>query len=393
MTAAEGKLWKTLRSGSPFVAFNVLAGLLHYLFQVLASQRLTSAEFSDLNSWFAHIALFFVVGGVLQYAANFFPSPRHRLRTAILGINALSFALTVLWPYSPEGQTVLRALMILTGCSLFGWLMGQLQIRMLFNALTISNLLVALTKLTLIYTPISGPTELDRFTFALFACYLPALWYASVAAWKSHDQFAEGRKKMWSLELWSAPVVLSAAAAIIPQMDLVLMSWLQPPVVFQEFARASLFYKGIYFFIFIFAQWLLPFQIRKHESGLVKASLALAAAAVFGSAALTGAAPWIVRWLLHWDQTPSLWLIFASCLNMSLLTWAFLLIQESCAQGRTRLAAVALAILAAEGGIQIALGLDALYYLGLAIGAQAAIVFILSGNAALKTRIAVNISR
>lgn len=140
MTAVNGKLWKTLRSGSLFVAFNIGAGVLHYFFQVLASQRLTAAEFAGLNAWFANLALFFLIGGVLQYAANFFPTPRRHLRMAIVAINVVCLSLTLLWPYSPEGQTLLRAVIVLVSSSLFGWLLGQVQIRMLFNSLTIANL-------------------------------------------------------------------------------------------------------------------------------------------------------------------------------------------------------------------------------------------------------------
>ncbi len=393
MSAAENKLWAILRSGSVFVGANMVAGLLHYYFQILASQRLSAAEFSGLNAWFANLAIFFLVGGILQYAANFFPAPRHRLRIAIVAINAFCLSVTALWLLGPDGQTLTRALMVLAGASLFGWLMGQVQIRMMFSTLTVANLLVALTKLSLIFSSLSGDSELERFSFALFACYLPALWYASIMVWQRRDEFDKQVRRRFSWEMWSAPIVLSIASSVIPQMDLVLMSRLQSAEVFQEFARVSLFYKGIYFFIFIFAQWLLPFQIRDGESGLFRASFVLVLATLAGSTGLTLAAPWIVSWVLHWEATPSLMMIFAACINMSLLTWVFLLIQENCAQERPRIAGVALSILAGEAALQLLLQLDALPYLALAIAVQSAIVFYLTGSAALKARLAVNISR
>lgn len=388
MRAASIPFAHRMRSGSVFVAINAAAGLLHYLFQVFASQRLTAAEFSDLNSWFAHLALFFVLGGILQYAGNFFPAPRRLLRQMILLINFLCFGLVVVWlslpaTAAPSGPLVLRALMVLLGSSLFGWLMGQVQIRMLFTALTVANVLVGVTKLGLVLVPWSQASTLELFRFSLFACYIPALWWISVSLWRDRNPAPQPAHQEVRWELWSAPLVLSFAASLIPQMDLVLMSRIQSAEVFQDFARSSLFYKGIYFLLYIFAQWLLPQQIReKQGSGLTRASLALAAAALLGSAALTGASPFIVRWILHWEVSPPLSLIFLSCLNMSLLTWLFLLIQECCAQSKTQFAGIALAGLGVEALIQLSLGLPPTPYLTLAIVLQAGLVTYLTFKAA-----------
>jgi hypothetical protein len=383
-----------LSASFPFVAANVVAGLLHYLFQVIASRRMSAAEFSQFNSWFAHMAVFFFIGGLLQYAANFFPAGRRRLRATVVIVNLFTLSLLALWPLTPAGATVLHAVMVLTGAAAIGWLTGQAQIRLLFLTIAAVNLLTALTKLSVIFWVKVEPAVLEQFVFAVFASYLPALWWLSAKMWNGSDAEAHPTPRAptghW-LESWSAPVVLSVAGAVIPQMDLVIMSRIQSAVMFQEFARASLFYKGIYFFIAIFAQWLLPHQIRAREGRLATASLGMAALSIGGSAALTLASPLVVAWILHWESTPPPLLTFSSCLNMSLLTWIFLLIQEACAQGRVRMAAFTLAALSFEALAQLTFKLEPVSYYGLAIAGQVGLVFLLS--AAFTPRIAVNISR
>jgi hypothetical protein len=378
MSVSKHPLWTLLRSSSWFVLANISAGVFHYAFQVCASRELSAAEFAGLNAWFANLALFFLIGGILQYSANFFPTPLRRLYPAIIAINLFCLGLVAAWFYGPPGETTLRALMVLSGSALFGWLMGQIQARLMFAAMSIANLLLGLTKIGLITVPSMGQSSLERYSFALFACYIPALWFISVAVWRHRAPARHQGPTRFSWGLWGAPLILSAASSIIPQMDLVLMDRIQSAIQYQEFARTSLFYKGIYFLLFILAQWLLPQQIRKVQGQPAVRWWLFAAAALLSSAGLALASPLISAWILRWSEAPGMELVFLSCLNMSLLAWIFFLIQAHCASHQVRLAGLGLILLGAEAGLQILLHLQPHFYLFLAILTQASLVFILS---------------
>jgi hypothetical protein len=360
-------------SGAAFVAANLVAGLCHYFFQVIASKELSAADFSELNAWFANIAIFFMIGGLLQYTANFLPASKTRLRQAIVVINIFYGCLAVAWFMSSPGLTLPRALMVLSGSTVFGWLLGQVQSRLLFFVMAGANLLFGVSKLLFV---LLLPWGIERYTFALFACYLPGVLLISVGAWRADPRAEPKRGSLLDWQLWAAPVILSVAGAVIPQLDLVLMDRIQSPPDFQAFARASLYYRGIYFFMFIFAQWLLPQQIR--ESQMPVSPWYLALAGLGGSAGLALVSPAVTTYILKWSEAPAPLLIFASCLNMSLMTWMFLLIQEACARHRVRAAGAALLVLALEALVQLGLKLPPFGYLFLAIGFQLALIAFLS---------------
>ncbi len=63
-----------LTTGGIYMAANIAAGLLNYLFQVVASRQLSAADFSQMSSWVAHVSVFFILAGVLQYSSNFLPA-------------------------------------------------------------------------------------------------------------------------------------------------------------------------------------------------------------------------------------------------------------------------------------------------------------------------------
>lgn len=346
--------WRLLRSGSFFFVANVVAGVFNYIFQIFASKDLSGHDFSNLYGWFADLSLFFMVSGVLQYASNFYPARRIFMRRAVVAINVFCLILAAAWFQFPAGQGVARAMMIVSGSTLFGWLMGQIQYRRLFVGIGLANILITSVKMAIIFLPILEVAE--RYRFAMFASYLPALWLLSIFAWQIPDQTSAIRLNRFSWKLWAAPVVLSVTGAIIPQLDMVLIARIQPAAVFENFARASLFYKGIYFAFLIFAQWLLPHQIHGEWNGAKKkiSALWLAAMALMASAGITFVSPWVVQIFLKWDQVPPAKMIFLSCLNMSLLTWIFLMIQEACARTRTQVAALSIAVLGFEAALQLA---------------------------------------
>lgn len=360
-------------AGFFFIA-NLAAGLLNYLYQVSASKQLSRSEFADISSWLAHVSVFLLFAGILQYAGNFFPANQRNLRRQILFINAaalsmigLALSLTGIEPIAIGALTVVVGLAT-------GWVTGQAQFRLLFNLLGIVNILSALTKLLLVILPNSPLSLMDRYYSAILFGSVPALWLLSAVLWSNSS---ETPVKQNSRHLWLAPVILSIATAIIPQFDLVVLRRSLSADVFEEFARASLFYKGVFFLFMIGAQWLLPRQIlAKEKPGHPALTSAwLIPISLGGSTVMTAIAPPLAVYALGWSSAPPLEMIFLSCLNMCLLTWLFLLIQECCAKERTRTAGLALLGIALEVTLQLVFKLPIHTYLGLALLIQSVTVY------------------
>ncbi|MGZ3722557.1 MAG: hypothetical protein ACXVA9_06485, partial [Bdellovibrionales bacterium] len=194
-----------MRSSSWFVAANILAGVCNYLYQVLASRALSAQDFSQLNAWFANLALFFLIGGLLQYAANFFPMPKRWLQQAIVLINLFCLGLVITWIFGPEGQTLTRGLMVVLGAAVFGWMVGQVQSREMFFVMALASLVVGVCKVGLVFVSTFDHSLLERYSFALFACYLPALWWISFKIWSAPEP-QTAKKYVISWRLWAAPL-------------------------------------------------------------------------------------------------------------------------------------------------------------------------------------------
>jgi hypothetical protein len=354
-----------LRSGSIFFVASLLAGVLNYLFQVVAARQLPAADFAALNGWFSNLSIFFFAGGLLQYAGNFWPPRKNHLRLAIVGLNLFAAACLAYWLFSPGVLTVDRAIVVLGISTFFGWLQGQAQIRMAFGVLSAVNFFMALAKLTLTAAPIAEPSALDRYALALFASFLPGLWIASVFLWSAKDAGRPATKPAWS-----APLVLSLATAIIPQFDMVLMSHTQSAESFSAFVHASLFSRAIYFLIFILAQWMLPRQILNPKTNFLSRFPLVLLVAGCCSLGLTLVSTWISLHMMNWPEAPGRILVALSCMHMSLLTLVYLLIQEAAAKSRIPLAAAVLIVLGLEFALQFALQLPSPIYLALAILSQ-----------------------
>ncbi|MBX3022822.1 MAG: hypothetical protein KF799_14200 [Bdellovibrionales bacterium] len=364
------------REGGIFVAGNLLAGLLNYLYQVVAARQLRPEDFADLNAWLAHIALFSVSAGLLQYAANFFPSRQNLLRGTIIAFNFIALLFIGRW-FTLSGLTLERAIMIVTLASMAGWLLGQAQIRLAFIAMTVANIVLGLAKLTSAFFPIYEGGSLERFAFSLLFGYVPALWALTYLLWW------RGSPERPVKSSWTAPVILSLTSVMIPQFDMIVMNHTQNPATFESFVKASLFYKSIYFWVYIGAQWLLPHQIQGGAKSTLRGLLLTFLLALIGCAGLTALSPFISTALLKWSEPPALRLVFLSCLHMSLLTMLFLWIQEMCAHRRPQVAALVLAVLAIEAASQWILRFPATNYLILVTVLQTCLLgtaYVLSGH-------------
>ncbi len=340
-------------SGIFFVLINTVAGVAHYIYQVIASRQLSAEDFADLNSWIAHFSLLMVVPATCQYAANFRPIANSRRKPVLLAFSFLIFVLFAGWLWLPGGLTLSHAVLVLIAASLLGWMLGELQSRLWLLSLAVANLTVGLVKLGFVFSQ-GGTNKVSSFATAIFISYVPVVVFASVVLWR-----ADRKSLPTASGGWVAPFLLSVASSIIPQMDIVLVKWTQPTDVFENFARASLFYKGIYFLVFMAAQWLLPRQIRQ-TAPIPGIRAFIPALVIFcaASAAITWISPWLVIWFLGWSSSPPATMVFASCLNICLLAWLYMHLQAACAEGRLKIASMVLLLLAIEAGVQWLAGLS-----------------------------------
>lgn len=364
-----------LKSGGWYFLAGLVAALLNYGFQVIASRELSRADFASLNGWFANFAVFLFLSGVLQYGSVFFPCSGRSLKLSIAVINFLTLVCAFLWFSSDETLSTFRAVLILLTSTAYGWVMGQVQFRLAFTLLAIVGLLQGVAKFAFVALPFFSEQRLEAYALSFFAAILPSLLVASI--WLYRSKAPELVDTVHGWRSWVAPVILSSAVALMPQFDLVVMSHTQAQTTFEEFARASLFYKGVYFAVFIVAQWLLPQQIQRKAEFRGRGLVLAMGFAVIASLALTLMAPFVGTWLLKWESSPAAWLILGSCIHMSLLTLTYLGIQQACADGRVWGAAIAIVLIVTKGFIQLGLGLEASTYLVYAIALQLPIMFLL----------------
>lgn len=333
-----------IKSGAFFLAANIGAGILNYLYQVVASKGLNASQFSELSAWIAYFSLFFVVTSASQYAANFKPIPTQRLRPVLSALILVVFACLGAWFAFTETLSVAHSVLIVMSASVFAWLMGEVQTRLLFGIMASANLGVAAIKLIFALSATTAIRPLDMMAFGLIAGYLPASLLLATVLWRSGRQ-----NQTVSTGSWAAPLLLSFVSALIPQMDIILIHRTQSPEIFEEFARASLFYKGIYFLVFIFSQWLLPQQVQRTQQ---VPGWRYLGPGYLGLILLSGGIAWVsplaVSWWLNWPKNPSPLIIFLSCWNIGLLAWIYMHLQKACAEGRLKVPAIALTILILE---------------------------------------------
>lgn len=325
-----------------FVALNFIAGFLHYLFLVIASKQLPAESFSSLSAWLAFMSFAFLGAAVLQYLSCFVPLSKKHVKIFIAA--GVLYAVTVAaLPFTmPFDHAMIGVLAGLIAC-VFGIFLGQAQVRLLFIGLSAGNLTVGLFKLLFAVLPVLPIENAERYFWAIPLAYVPAVILMSVILLRHRDEVPRVEGGSGVKEAILATVILGAGSSLFPQFELMLMRTTQSADAFNGFARLSLFYKAIFFVFLIFSQWLLPYQLRDPK----RAGRALADPRLYGGAVVLAAAgalfgPLVARYVLGWSESPSALQIFLSCMNMGLLTWIFLLLQDLCAKKKNSLALAAL---------------------------------------------------
>lgn len=366
------------KTGTFFIVGNAVAGVFHYLFQVIAARELSSNDFAQLNSWLAYVTVFLLLATLLQVQSNFVSLKKSSLHKILTSINVAALFFFGLWWLSPEGFSFGHGACLVAIACLSGWLLGQSQRRFLFGVMTIANLGVGSLKCAFALLPLGVLTAspLDKFALALVAPTLPAIWWLSYRLWKEQGEAVDANAApLSSATIWTAPLLIAITGALVPSIDIILIERLQSREMFETFARASVFFKAVYFGVFNVAQLLLPHQIRNGRSGATKFNSWLLLIVTFGGCALISlVAPFLAEMLLGWSEAPPQWLIFLACLNVSLMAWFYVLIQKACAEGQLQVAFGAFTLFMVEIGIQFLGSWPLNGYMAFAIGMQAVIL-------------------
>ncbi len=357
-----------VRSGILFTIGSIGAGLLNYLFHVVAARYLDAAAFAKFSGWFANTAMLFVFGGIAQYFANFWPVSKS-LRAVIISANLITFLLLFIWKFISSGLTIESSVLIVLAATIFGWLSGQSQIRWLYGCLAGAGLLVAFTKILLLVLPVTNAASLDTYAWVLLVSYIPGLWLLSAFLWNSSPV-----PKSENPPSLIAPIFLAIAAAVLPHFDLAILSHTLDSTDFSEFARASVFFKAVFYLVSILAQWILPYQIRGRSFNISTWLPVLILGGFASSAVLAFTAPFVTSIILHWPTTPDFSLLLLSGMHVSILSIFLMTVQEACARGQIRVAALMFVILLAEAATQFLLNLKSLNYLYAVITVNGALI-------------------
>lgn len=353
-----------------FLFSNVLAGVLNYLFQLVAAKQLSALDYSDFNSWLAHVSFLAWISGLVQFTSGFSPASSKWILRLALVLNVLCLAtLFLTWSYQITHPQWLGAFVIFNNMAI-AWFLGQAQNRLMFFTLGTSALLVAIVKFASIFIPLSTMGAVDRYIFIVFVSIFPSLWLTTYLLCKDKSSSSAPAVSASTFSFWLFPVVMAVMTALTPQQDFILLRHTQTDLIFAEYSRGGIFARGIFFVFLIFAQWLLPFQLRGQKtttSGKFK-NWMIVVASLLTSIAFTAAMPIFNSFVLKWEQLPNLQFVFLSCLNMCLLTWFYILLQELCAQRKKQLTIVICAGVTLHFVLQWVLGLAVLEYFILSLG-------------------------
>lgn len=372
------------RAAAFFAVANVVAGILHYFFQVWSSSQLSVLEFGELNSWIAYFSVALSLGAFAQYGANFFIASPAVLRMVCW----LTLLLSVLSFFAPwhVGQTngLIAALFGVTMGVTFSWCMGQAQARLAFVVMGLGVLICAIAKFALagVRFPVDQPSM--ELAWAVALAYSPALVWMSVVLiiQGSYWPRIEGRGHGFSAGL-GASAILSFASVFIPQADIIAIHQTQSPDVIGEFARVSLLYKAVFFGFLILAQWLLPHQLASAETQpQVARWLAGSRWRVLGVGMVSGvvmmSGSLAIGGLIMPGLTDAWVWIVLSCFNMVWLTNLFFSIQLDCVEENLKRAGLTVAALVAEAGFAIYLKMPVTRYLLFAIACNTALWFLVT---------------
>lgn len=340
---------KALKSISYFVAISITAGAFNYLFQVIGARSLSIEDFSKFNEWFAYTSMFAFAGGLLQNAANFYLIPHKQMVRHTLGCLLLTAIGGIAIFASNDFIPGLFTGIFIIFASMNGWLTGQAQIRLMYKTMAFAGLALATIKVMMAGIPLWAPNT-ESFIRIVTLAFIPSILLLAIHLFKS-DRGQKIQLQHTSHQVIMAAIAISLTTALVPQLDILVLSKTQPKAIFEAFVQASIFYKVVFFFFLIFAQWLLPQQtldqglsaIRKLYTFL-PILLGLLAATI-----LTVLSEPVSVYIMNWNPAPPKSYVFLSCINMSLLTWLFLLIQESCAKKLAHKALVIAGLLALLG--------------------------------------------
>lgn len=315
-----------------FLIANIVAGVFHYLFQVIGVKRLDPADFGQLMGWMAYAALGFSLGLLAQSLANFFPQSHRALRwqsAVILVISAITTYISI----THELSSTLHAVVGIIMFAFLGWLNGQTQTQKLFLALGIVGLAVATAKLSVVLLPSVITSEQFYWGYTLNPIigisFLAVMFFFRK---KTSSQAPDLHVK----DGVSAAIILAFITMFIPQFDILFVAQTQSAEVTGEFAQVALIYRGIFFFILIFAQWLLPSQIQGQKSNLSTKEEHKRIAIALGGGVLIAAmasilGPPLANTILGISLGEHPWWIFYSTVHVCILTILFLRIQKDCA--------------------------------------------------------------
>jgi hypothetical protein len=331
-----------------FLVSNLAGGGLHYMYQVVASRSLDKATFSAFSFWLASISLGFVLASVAQYVGNFQPASNGRLRSVAPAVGGAVVALSLLAVAGGGNSLATLSALTILSATVNGWLLGQAQNRLLFYTLSTATLLVALCKLAVVWPSFWRASFADLFYVAIVVSYAPSILFLAVRLGLSRGVPLPSAPVGGLAGALGPPLLLASAAAAFPQLDLIVVKATQDAGTFQDFARASLFYKALYFLFVILLQWMLPYQVRSSSSSVPRLDRrVLVAVSIASSALIAFVAPSVASLVMRWPDAPPRTMIFLSCCNVCLLSWILLLVQEACAHDHARRA---LALLGSVGG-------------------------------------------
>ena len=355
--SASRQLWK----GSAFLLVaNVLAGVLHYLFQVRAAGHLPVAEYGDLNAWMAYLGVALSVAVVAQMASNFVILDGSQLRKIGIAVLVLALGLSACWFATAAGKSPIG---MLAGCVLLGvafhGVLGQIQAKTWFGRMGFAVFGVGVFKIGYAWLAPgnSGSGALANYYWAIPISYAMGCLVelgilagtsgkaalAAVAA--SVDSSILATASSANPRRWTAlgpAAVLAFATNWIPQMDLLNLRWLQSDATIGEYSRAALYAKAIFFAAITLLQVTLPYHVTGQKAGadpalrtkILRLEKLGLLACVVGSFVLAYLSPWVSRTFLGFDLAGRQIWVLLSCLALTALYGQLQVIQLACAVGR-----------------------------------------------------------
>jgi len=338
----------SIASGFVFAAANILAGALNYSFNLTAGHQMDLLAFGSFNTWVAYVSVFQVSATFSLFLSNFHWNHRKTIVFHVLGVNVLG--LLSLLGYYYSGKPLLAGVAAVVLAATSSWVVGQLQIRTLFSLI---GGIVAMTAVFKLGFAVLGDGP-KSFYWSLAVSPLPSFLLLLVYLWRRPPEAPPATIAIAPLSSAAiSALLLSFSFAFIPQMDILFVHWTKSPEIVGQFAYVSLIYKAVFFGLSIFAQWLLPHQIRAAQMGSAKLSFVCSRWFVPGVLIVAGgvsaAALAFAPLLQHLSTEISVdnlrsWIVFSS-FNMTLLAANFLILQSYAAGRRAQPAAICLALL------------------------------------------------